>query len=29
MSPNENHLEFIQHIITRTNTNSFQIKGGR
>jgi hypothetical protein len=23
------HLEFIQNIITRMNTNSFQIKGQR
>jgi hypothetical protein len=29
MSPEEKrqHLEFIQNIITRMNTNSFQIKG--
>lgn len=27
MSPNEKHLEFIQNVITRMNTNSFQIKG--
>ena len=27
MSPNEKHLEFIQNIVTRMNTNSFQIKG--
>lgn len=27
MSSNEKHLEFIQNIITRMNTNSFQIKG--
>ena len=27
MSPNEKHLEFIHNIITRMNTNSFQIKG--
>ena len=26
MNPNEKHLEFIQNIITRMNTNSFQIK---
>ena len=27
MNPNEKHLEFIQNIITRMNTNSFQLKG--
>lgn len=27
MEKNEKHLEFIQSIITRMNTNSFQIKG--
>lgn len=28
MSPEEiKHLEFIQNVITRMNTNSFQIKG--
>jgi len=27
MSPNEKHLEFIQNIVTRMNTNSFHIKG--
>ena len=26
ISPNEKHLEFIQNVITRMNTNSFQIK---
>ncbi len=27
MSPNEKHLEFLQNVITRMNTNSFLIKG--
>jgi len=27
MGTNEKHLEFIQNVVTRMNTNSFQIKG--